>query len=316
MPRAPVQDGADVEQLLREQGARRAGRDELSRAHREFQQVSPQAGELDEEALADLAAGDPDAALRLVTALGRAFDPGLRRAARALAARLPVGAPRTGVPDRSGSRRVVTRRDPTGSDLDLDATLAARGAEPHWRAEHRHSRGGRATGRACGLLVDASGSVAGDELAVAVLTAAALAQRMRPGDELAVAAFWSTAVLLQPLSAQPRTGVVVDRLFDLRGGGTTDLDLALRTAAGQLARTRTAARDVLLLSDGMPTDSPDPRPAAAALARAGARLHVLSLSADPESVANCAELAAAGGGRSAPLHAPSQAPAADRTLLD
>jgi len=211
---------------------------------------------------------------------------------------------------------VVTRRDPTGADIDLDATLAARGAEPHWRAEHLHTRSWRATGRACVLVVDASGSVVGDELAAAVLTAAALAQRMRPDDELAVVAFWSTAVVLQPLTVGARPDVVVDRLFDLRGGGTTDLDLALRTAGQQLARTRAAARDVLLLSDGMPTDSPDPRPAAAALARAGARLHVLGLSAEPESVQNCAALATAGGGRSVALHRPSQAPAAVRALLE
>jgi Mg-chelatase subunit ChlD len=131
-----------------------------------------------------------------------------------------------------------------------------------------------------------------------------------------VLAFWSTAVVLQPLSAAVRPDVVIDRLFDLRGGGTTDLDLALRTATQQLARTRTAAREVLLLSDGLPTDSPDPRPAAAALARAGARLHVLGLSADPESVVACTALAASGGGRSASLHSPSQAPAAVRALLD
>jgi Mg-chelatase subunit ChlD len=266
--------------------------------------------------MADLAARDPDAAARLLAALGRAFDPGLRAAARALAARLPVGVPRAGVPDRPGIRRVVTRADPTGPDVDLDATLAARGAEPRWRAEHLHTRGWRATGRACVLLVDASGSVAGDELAVAVLTAAALGRRMRAGDELAVVAFWSTAVVLQPLSGRPRTDLVVDRLFDLRGGGTTDLDLALRTAAAQLARTRTAARDVLLLSDGMPTDSPDPLPAAAALHRLGARLHVLALSAEPDAVGNCALLAATGGGRSAALQRPAQAPAAVRALLD
>jgi Mg-chelatase subunit ChlD len=311
-----VEDQDEVADLLRQQQARRSGRDELSRQHADFEAVSPQAGELDEQALEDLAARDPDAAARLLTALGRAIDPAVRARARALAARLPVTVPRTGVPDRAGSRRVVTRRDPTGADIDLDATLAARGAEPHWRAEHLHTRSWRATGRACVLVVDASGSVAGDELAVAVLTASALAQRMRPGDELAVVAFWSTAVVLQPLSAGVRPDVVVDRLFDLRGGGTTDLDLALRTALQQLTRTRTAARDVLLLSDGMPTDSPDPRPAAAALARAGARLHVLGLSAEPESVENCAALAATGGGRSAALHRPSDAPAAVRTLLD
>lgn len=311
-----VEDPDEVAELLRQQQARRAGRDELSRQHPDFDQVSPQAGELDAQALADLAERDPDAAARLVTALGRAFDPGLRAAARLLATRLPVTVPRAGVPDRAGSRRVVTRRDPTGADVDLDATLAARGAEPHWRSEHVHTRGWRATGRACVLVVDASGSVAGDELAAAVLTAAALAQRMRPDDELAVVAFWSTAVVLQPLSAAVRPDLVADRLFDLRGGGTTDVDLALRTAGQQLARTRTAARDVLLLSDGLPTDSPDPRPAAAALVRAGARLHVLGLSADPESIAACAALAAAGGGRSAALHRPSQAPAAVRALLD
>ncbi|MGY1705273.1 VWA domain-containing protein [Geodermatophilus sp. SYSU D00697] len=247
--------------------------------------------------------------------MGRAFDPTLRAAARALACRLPVGTPRAGVPDRPGTRRVVTRRDDTGSDIDLDATLAARGAEPHWRAEHLHTRGWRSTGRACVLLVDASGSVAGDELAVAVLTASALAQRMRPGDELAVVAFWSRAVVLRTLSTDPRTDVVIDRLFDLDGGGTTDLDLGLRTAAAQLAGSRAAARDVLLLSDGVPTDSPDPLPAAAALARAGAHLHVLSLSEEPESVARCAALAAAGDGRVAPLLRPTQAPAAVRTLL-
>jgi Mg-chelatase subunit ChlD len=210
---------------------------------------------------------------------------------------------------------VVTRRDPTGSDVDLDATLAARGADPHWRPAHLHTRGWRATGRAIVLLVDASGSVVGDELAAAVLTSSALVQRMRPGDEVGVVAFWSRAVVLRPLSADPRVDVVVDRLCDLHGGGTTDLDLALRTAAAQLARARAADRQVLLLSDGLPTESPEPTGAAAALARIPARLHVLALSAEEESMAACAALAAAGGGRVAALHRPSQAPSAVRDVL-
>jgi Mg-chelatase subunit ChlD len=265
--------------------------------------------------VADLAARDPDAAARVLAAAARAFDPALRAAARALAARLPVGSPRTGVPDRPGTSRVVTRREPTGSDVDLDATLAARGAEPHWRAEHLHTRGWRSTGRATVLLVDASGSVAGDELAAAVLTASALVQRMRPGDELGVVAFWSRAVVLRAVSADPRVDVVVDRLCDLRGGGTTDLELALQTAATQLARSRAADRQVLLLSDGVATDSPDPVNAASALARIRARLHVLALSPEEEAMSSCTALAAAGGGRVAALHRPSQAPSAVRELL-
>lgn len=310
-----VEDPDAVAELLRSQSARRTSRDQLARANPDFDAVSPEAGKLDAAAVADLAARDPDAAVRVLAAAARGFDPALRAAARSLAARLPLGTPRDGAPDRPGTRRVVTRREPTGSDVDLDATLAARGAEPHWRAEHLHTRGWRSTGRAVVLVVDASGSVAGDELATAILTASALVQRMRPGDELGVVAFWSTAVVLRPLSAGPRVDVVVDRLCDLRGGGTTDLELALRTAAGQVARSRAADRQVLLLSDGLATDSPDPVDAASALARVPARLQVLALSGNEEALASCAALAAAGGGRVAALRRPSQAPAAVRELL-
>jgi Mg-chelatase subunit ChlD len=310
-----IEDPEAVEELLKNSAASKASRDQLSRSNPDFDAISPQAGQLDAAAVADLAARDPDAAAKVLAEASRAFDPALRSAARALAARLPVGSPRTGVADRPGTSRMVTRREPTGSDVDLDATLAARGAEPHWRAEHLHTRGWRSTGRATVLLVDASGSVSGDELATAILTASALVQRMRPGDELGVVAFWSRAVVLRPLSADPRIDVVVDRLCDLRGGGTTDLELALQTAATQVARSRAADRQVLLLSDGLATESPDPVNAASALARVPARLQVLALSAEEESMASCTALASAGGGRVAPLHRPSQAPAAVRDLL-
>jgi len=42
---------------------------------------------------------------------------------------------------------------------------------------------------------------------------------------------------------------------------------------------------------------------------------VLALSAEEEAMAACTALASAGGGRVAPLHRPSQAPAAVRDLL-
>lgn len=310
-----VSHPAEVEELLRARSARRASRDQLSRSNPDFDAVSPQAGQLDAVAVAELAARDPDAAARVLAAATRAFDPALRSAARALAAQLPVGRPRSGVPDRPGVTRLMTRPDPTGSDLDLDASLTARGAEPHWQPAHLHTRAWRSTGRAVVLLVDASGSVAGDQLATAVLTASALVHSLRSGDELAVVAFWSRAVLLRPMSADPRVDLVVDRLCDLRGGGTTDLELALRTAGAQLARSRAADRQVLLLSDGLATESPDPVDAARALARVPARLQVMALSREEDAAAACAALAAAGGGRVAPLDRPSQAPAAVRELL-
>ena len=118
----------------------------------------------------------------MLAAAARAFDP--RAAVGGAGARGPAagGQPAQRRPRPPGDPAGWSPgRDATGSDVDLDATLAARGAEPHWRAEHLHTRGWRSTGRATVLLVDASGSVAGDELAAAVLTASALVQRMRPG---------------------------------------------------------------------------------------------------------------------------------------
>jgi Ca-activated chloride channel family protein len=72
---------------------------------------------------------------------------------------------------------------------------------------------------------------------------------------------------------------------------------------------------VLLLSDGIATDSPDPVNAASALARVPARLQVLALSAEEEAMTSCTALAAAGAGKVAALHRPSMAPAAVRELL-
>ena len=55
--------------------------------------------------------------------------------------------------------------------------------------------------------------------------------------------------------------------------------------------------------------------AASALARIPARLQVLALSDEEEAMASCSALAAAGAGKVAPVHRPSQAPAAVRELL-
>jgi hypothetical protein len=61
-----VEDPAEVEQLLRDSAARRASRDQLSPSNPDFDAVSPEAGQLDAAAVAELAARDPDAAARVL----------------------------------------------------------------------------------------------------------------------------------------------------------------------------------------------------------------------------------------------------------
>ncbi|MGH9062058.1 MAG: vWA domain-containing protein, partial [Acidimicrobiales bacterium] len=242
-------------------------------------------------------------------------DTRLRAQARAAASRLllPMSR-RAGSPHPGGSSRLTTVAE-DGLDLDTDATLERLTEHPWLQVDDLRWRGWRRPSSAYVLLVDASGSVTGQPLATAVVTAAALAMRLRPGDELAVVAFWSRAVVLRDIRSLDPAGGVLDALFDLRGGDTTDLALGLRTALGQAGLARSAHRDVLVLTDGMSNEGQDPLSVAAAGGAAGARVHVLALAAEDDAVAACARLADAGGGRMASLAGPSGAPAAVAEVL-
>jgi Mg-chelatase subunit ChlD len=303
--------------------------------------VSAEVGELDRDALAGALEEDPDAAVELLADLARATDVTLRRAARALAAELLLPLARRG---SDGPARGVRRLHTVpggGVELDVDATVTRiaegdgrpgrpvadgdqRGGDGHAGGRRRFGvdardlrwRAWRQPGRAMVLLVDASGSVVGRPLATAVMTAAALASRLGADDELAVIAFWSKAVVLRPIDAATPPISVLDALFDLRGGDTTDLAGGLRAALGEAGRARSATREVLVLTDGMANAGNDPVETATAAEASGAAVHVLGLSADPDALDRCQALAAAGAGRFAPLHRPADAPRAVASILD
>jgi Ca-activated chloride channel family protein len=246
--------------------------------------------------------------------MARATDRVLRARARALAGELLLPVARHGGDQRRrGAVRLVTSaRD--GLDLDLDATVERAGGGRIGAEDLRWRRWER-PGRAYVLLVDASGSVTGRPLATALVTAAALARRIGPDDQLAVVAFWSRAVVLRPVtSVEPATGVL-DALFDLRGGDTTDLAGGLRAALAEAGRAVAGQRDVIALTDGMANAGDDPVEVAATAAAAGSRVHVLSLSDDASAVGACLAVAAAGGGRVAALPRPSVAPQALADIL-
>ncbi|HWE55179.1 MAG TPA: vWA domain-containing protein [Acidimicrobiales bacterium] len=245
--------------------------------------------------------------MALLADLTRATDPRLRAQARDLAAALVIPAARRAGPSRpGGSARLGPVRD-GGVDLDIDATVERLGEHPELRAEDLRWRGWRRPGRAVVLVVDASGSVTGPPLATAVITAAALAARTGPGDQLAVVAFWSKAVVLRHIRDVGPVSTAVDRVLALRGGDTTDLEGGLRAALAQMAEASVARRDVVLLSDGMANEGGDPLPIAAAAAAMGVPLHVLALAPEAESLDACRALAGAGGGRMAELGRPSAA---------
>jgi magnesium chelatase subunit D len=272
-------------------GTRRTrSRAELASQHGSFNEVSPEAGTLDEEALAGLLAADPDAAARMLADLTLATDAQLRAAARRLAARVFVQLAAVGQHKSRGVRRIGAGR-PGDGDLDLERTIS--GLSGTWPpgADEIATRSWRARQRSVCLLVDASGSMSGMALAIAAIAAAGVVlagdARLEPG----VLAFSGTVTVLQPRGARRAAADVISELIALRGHGMTDLAAALRAAAAQLAGAA-GDREVILLSDCLATAGGEP---AAALAGID-RLHVLTPLPTPESAAAGAALARAGGG--------------------
>jgi len=276
-------------------GARRSiGRAELALRHPSLPDVSPEAGRLDEDALAGLLAADPDGAAALLADLAIATDRQLRAAARRVAARvfIRLGQARA-APQARGARRLEPNHRGEG-DLDLERTLDLWPGRGPLASESLVTRTWAARSRAVCLVVDASGSMAGPGVAMAAVAAAAVV--LSAGDRLAssVIAFSGEVRVLQRHGARRPPQDLVGDLIGLRGHGLTDLAGALRAAAAQLARTDGGERIAVLLSDCLRTAGPDP----AAALHGIDRLHVLC----PEPGSDpAAALARAGGGICQPV---------------
>jgi hypothetical protein len=267
-------------------------RDQLSRAHAGFAEVSPEVGKLDETAFAAQLARDGDAAVALLADLAVATDPALRRAARRLAERLLAPLGRAGQPRRRGTQRMVARAAATEGDLDLERTLErSLGRRPRDPRE-LVARQFAAAPRAVCLLVDRSGSMSGHAVGLAAVAAGAVVSAASDRLRCSVVAFAAEPlVLLESGRARP-AAAVVDDLLSLRGHGVTDLARALRLAEQLLEGVPPGGRTALLMSDALHTAGGDPLRAVSGLDC----LHVLGTSEAPDAVAAGRALARRGNG--------------------
>jgi Mg-chelatase subunit ChlD len=293
-----------------EAGRRTTSRRDLGRRER-FEDISPEVGVLDEEAFDRALDEDPDEALSLLADMTGATDERLRDLARRLAGRVLVDLARIGPVRRRGIGRMrsVTLRDADG-DIDLDASLdavvlgrARGGIDPDQLRVQAWQRPSTAV---C-LLVDRSGSMAGDRLAAAAVAAASVL--FRAPLDCSVVAFAEDAVVLKSQDAPRSPDEVVGDLLRLRGFGVTDLGLALRTAARQLERSPAGRRITILMSDCRATTGGDPLPHAGAVPE-------LVVLAPQDDTADAEALAEALGARWAGLGGPTSVPdALSRVLL-
>lgn len=260
-----MKEGDDADAEVAQNQKRTTSRRDLARNPR-FEQVSPEVGELDEDALDAGLRDDPDETLALLADLVGATDQRLRELARRLAGKLFLDVARRGPvrPRGVGTLTELPYR-PDGGDLDIDASLEAIVEARHGAldAERLRVRGWVKPGTALCLLVDRSGSMGGKPLATAAVAAAAVATRS-PAD-YSVLAFGKDVVVCKGQQTPKPGDLVVTDLLSLRGYGTTDLAGALHIAGEQLSRSRAGRKVTVVLSDCRSTVDGDPVAAAAGL---------------------------------------------------
>jgi Mg-chelatase subunit ChlD len=157
------------------------------------------------------------------------------------------------------------------------------------------------------LLVDRSGSMQGNRLVTACVTAAGCA--WRAPDDYSVVAFAEDAWVMKGLHAHRPADRLVNDVLRLRGHGVTNLALALQTARAQLERSNAKRKVTILLSDCRQTTGSDPFPAARALDE----LAILAPDGDSD---DADALAAATGAQVATIATPFDATAALARVLD
>jgi len=220
-------------------------------AREHFNELSPEVGELDEQAMDRLLADNPDEAMPLLITLGDAVDAELRAKARRLAERIVIDIARRGraVRGKVGRLRSLPLRD-TG-DLDIDVaveSIAESGGSLVDADELRVIDWERPDTAVC-LVIDRSGSMKGEALASASLASAAVA--LRAPSSHAIVAFAGDAEVVRSMSTSAHQSVdgVVDAILSLKGHGTTCVAKGLSAAITEHGHSRCGRQLTVLLSD-------------------------------------------------------------------
>jgi MoxR-like ATPase len=290
--RGKVLTGDEARDAVKEAARRTHGRHELSRQEN-FDKASPDVGRLDASVIEQMLEDDPDAALAMLSAMANATDRSLRSAARRLAARLFLELSRRSEAPARGVKKLKQSTDWSSGDLDIELTLARTNGTFPSAADDLVVRRWTAGHRALCVMVDRSGSMNGQQVALAAMAAVSTIVAAGEKADVSVLAFNRDVIVLREQGRPRQVSKVLDDVLSLRGKGETDVALVLQAARRQLGRAASRERVAILMSDAKHTAGVDP----ATQLKGIDRLHVLGTSTEEESVERGQMLARRGGGR-------------------
>jgi Ca-activated chloride channel homolog len=149
---------------------------------------------------------------------------------------------------------------------------------------------------AVALVLDRSGSMAGEKLEMAKSAAIATAEVLARSDHLGVYAFDSEVKVVTPMTRLTTTGGVVGQIGGLAAGGGTNLEPTFQVAREALRRVRAKVKHMIILTDGQTAGGGYETMAAACRAE-GITISTVALG-DGAHVGLLQAVAVAGGGQS------------------
>jgi uncharacterized protein with von Willebrand factor type A (vWA) domain len=163
--------------------------------------------------------------------------------------------------------------------------------------------------RAFALMLDCSGSMRGQKMAMAALATASLALNIEKTDEYGVVLFTEDTEHIKGMRQPSPFRQVMHHILGIKPDGCTDIALGLQAGLRELHRSQAQEKIGILLSDGWKNMGDDP----VMTARRFSKLYVIGLpGGDPVM---CQKIAAAGKGYFVPVHELAEIPRALRVCL-
>jgi len=142
------------------------------------------------------------------------------------------------------------------------------------------------------LILDTSGSMYREKLAIAAVSIAVLAYSMKY-DDYAIVLFDSRSRILKSFQSSANIQDMIETIFGLKPSGFTNIEGALRTAYEEITKIRRLDKWAVIVTDGDYNVGADPRPVAAMFPR----LNVIRIGGIRKGEQTCRDMAQLGHGK-------------------